>query len=156
MSWETTCLIHECDAPGDPQMIHRPPYVPKLHSSQILTSVFGLTYESHTGLFIAEKNAQVQFLSKARAQTDHSPFPVAFLAQTADGCVKERVVSRQVGVSTLKERTYAWLTSAHDEIWVMLRHGEQWLGRSSSFEVKERSTRSASSRCFVRTRMTKK
>lgn len=31
--------------------MHLPPYVPKLHSSQIRTSVSGRTYESHTGLF---------------------------------------------------------------------------------------------------------
>jgi hypothetical protein len=32
-------------------MIHLPPYVPKLHSSQILTSVWGRTYESQIGHF---------------------------------------------------------------------------------------------------------
>jgi hypothetical protein len=44
--------MHEyrMDAPGEPQMIQRPPYVPKLHSSHIRTRVSGLTYESHTGL----------------------------------------------------------------------------------------------------------
>ncbi len=31
-------------------MMQRPPYVPKLHSSQILTRVSGRTYESQTGL----------------------------------------------------------------------------------------------------------
>ena len=32
-------------------MMQRPPYVPKFHSSQILTRVSGRTYESQTGLF---------------------------------------------------------------------------------------------------------
>ena len=35
-------------------MIQRPPYVPKLHSSQIRTRVSGRTYESHTGLDLQE------------------------------------------------------------------------------------------------------
>jgi hypothetical protein len=39
-------------------MMHRPPYVPKLHSSQILTSVSGRTYESHTGLVKPKKKRE--------------------------------------------------------------------------------------------------
>lgn len=34
---------------GDEQTIHLPAVVPKEHSSQILTKVMGLTYESQTG-----------------------------------------------------------------------------------------------------------
>lgn len=50
-------------APGDPQIMHLPPYVPKLHSSQIRTSVSGRTYESQTGLL--RKNCE------SESQQDH-------------------------------------------------------------------------------------
>lgn len=43
-------MIEHVYEPGEPQIMQRPPYVPKLHSSQIRTSVSGRTYESHTGL----------------------------------------------------------------------------------------------------------
>ncbi|KAK0558120.1 hypothetical protein OC844_005406 [Tilletia horrida] len=38
--------------PGFPHTMQRPPYVPKLHSSQIRTKVAGRTYESQIGLCI--------------------------------------------------------------------------------------------------------
>lgn len=38
------------NAPAKPQMMHLPPKVPKLQSSQMRTIVSGRTYESQTGL----------------------------------------------------------------------------------------------------------
>lgn len=41
------------DVPAKPQMMHLPPKVPKLQSSQMRTIVSGRTYESQTGLSIS-------------------------------------------------------------------------------------------------------
>jgi hypothetical protein len=77
-------------SPGDPQMMHRPPYVPKLHSSQILTSVSGRTYESHTGLkggggfSSADRSSLKEFFFMGE-KVDGSPFSVAFLTEAANG-----------------------------------------------------------------------
>jgi hypothetical protein len=60
-------------------MMHRPPYVPKLHSSQIRTSVSGRTYESQTGLCV-----DVSAVYACGAAEVDVPFAVTFLAQTAD------------------------------------------------------------------------
>lgn len=38
------------ETPTPPQMMQRPPYDPKLHSSHMRTSVAGRTYESQIGL----------------------------------------------------------------------------------------------------------
>jgi hypothetical protein len=48
-------VSHACprrltEMPGLPQTMQRPPYVPKLHSSQMRTTVAGRTYESQMGL----------------------------------------------------------------------------------------------------------
>ena len=80
-------------------MMHRPPYVPKLHSSQILTRVSGRTYESHTGLRGVKKKVgreQCSFVSMTEASRQRvlfsatkkikrSPFSVAFLTEAANG-----------------------------------------------------------------------
>jgi len=90
-------------------MMHRPPYVPKLHSSQILTRVSGRTYESQTGLRGVKKRCvcvcgggggeQGSFVSMTEAATQRvpfsvtkrkkkikrSPFSVAFLTEAANG-----------------------------------------------------------------------
>ena len=44
------CLRRLTEMPGLPQTMQRPPYVPKLHSSQMRTTVAGRTYESQMGL----------------------------------------------------------------------------------------------------------
>lgn len=83
-------------------MMHRPPYVPKLHSSQILTRVSGRTYESHTGLgvvkrkacmyvcewggqgsFVRQYNRRGPFFDTKKKKS--SPLSVAFLTESANG-----------------------------------------------------------------------
>ncbi|KAH7881774.1 hypothetical protein F5I97DRAFT_1945578 [Phlebopus sp. FC_14] len=64
--------VREPNAPGDPQMMHLPPYVPKLHSSHIRTRVSGRTYESHTGL--SSRLARGGLSGKIQS----APFSVAF------------------------------------------------------------------------------
>ena len=104
-------------------MMHRPPYVPKLHSSQILTSVSGRTYESHTGLASPEKKKppkkpvrslvstkirhddKVPVFSGTGREERSSPFSVALLTETADGWREhDRFVFGQDGLYTRKER----------------------------------------------------
>ena len=72
-------------------MIQRPPYVPKLHSSQIRTRVSGLTYESHTGLELHELKREEGKREVPKVVVAHVPFSVAFLAESADGCGVVRI-----------------------------------------------------------------
>ena len=65
-------------------MMQRPPYVPKLHSSQILTRVSGRTYESQTGLFFLTKSSAYPMKERDGAGNP-SPFSVTFLTKTTDG-----------------------------------------------------------------------
>jgi hypothetical protein len=68
--------------------------------------------------------------TKTGGSEGNVPLSVAFLAQTTDGCeqgpgrVLEKCFEHPAGERGLL--TYAGLTSAHYEIWMMLRH----VGRS--------------------------
>ena len=68
--------------------------------------------------------------TKTGGSEGNVPLSVAFLAQTTDGCEREqsRVSEKCLGCPAGERGllTYAGLTSAHYEIWMMLRH----VGRS--------------------------
>ena len=58
----------ERDAPWPPQTMHLPPYVPKLHSSQMRTSSAGRTYESQIGLSVRAESSRRRRERKGRGQ----------------------------------------------------------------------------------------
>src|ERR1700722_7136 len=99
--------------PGEPQMIHRPPYVPKLHSSHIRTSVSGRTYESQTGLAVVFFLASLVMIQSSK---DPYHFPSHFSHNRPIACEKNRIrftFSSKVNCWVL---TNARLTPAHNQI----------------------------------------
>lgn len=84
-------------------MMQRPPYVPKLHSSHMRTSVAGRTSESQIGLLPLVSAQVIKTTREAeRGRRGDSPFAIALFAQTTDCDARE--LSAQDQIRMMSER----------------------------------------------------